>query len=394
MKRLISILFALPAVVFADDFPGVFSGEIAAEYRYYPNEGAYGNTEKHHGSIIVRPEYTLSWDNDRRVVSVIPFIRYDQQDAERSHGDIRELSLVSSWSAVELRLGISKVFWGVTESQHLVDVINQTDLVENPDGEQKLGQPMINPTLISDAGYLDLFILPFFRERTFSGAAGRYRGPIVVDTDQAEYTHPDAEKHIDFALRWRSNWQDLEWALSYFKGTDRDPAFRYDTVQNVLIPVYGQSKQAGLELQYIYEDWLLKAELLCKDSFQYGLYTATTAGFEYTLTNIHNGMDIGLLYEWLYDSRGEMTPNGVSDSSFIATRIAFNNAASTEILAGVIIDNTNSNMSVFRIEASHRLSGSYSLDVELNVIGQPPKNSVLNQFRADDYLQLKLSSYF
>ena len=394
MKTLVSLLLILPSVVFANDIPGVFSGEIAAEYRYFPNEGAYGNTEKHHGSIILRPEYSISWDNDRSVFSAIPFVRYDQQDSARSHADMRELSLVTSWPAVELRFGISKVFWGVTESQHLVDVINQTDLVENPDGEEKLGQPMISPTLITDAGYLELYILPFFRERTFPGEFGRYRGPIVVDTDNAEYIHPDGDKHIDLSLRWSTNWHDLDWALSYFNGTDRDPAFRLDTQRNVLIPVYGQSKQVGLELQYIYKDWLFKTEVLRKDSFQYGLYTAATVGFEYTLTNIHNGMDIGLIYEWLYDSRGEITPYGMFDASFIATRIAVNNAASTEILAGIYLDNASTAMSVFRVEASHRLAPSYSLDVEINIIGQPPEASRLNLFRNDDYLQFRLSRYF
>ena len=40
------------------------------------------------------------------------------------------------WS---LSIGLGKVFWGVTEFNHLVDVINQTDLVEGIDGEAKLG---------------------------------------------------------------------------------------------------------------------------------------------------------------------------------------------------------------------------------------------------------------
>ena len=47
-----------------------------------------------------------------------------------------------------MRLGLRKVYWGVTESQHLVDVINQTEGVENLDGEDKLGQPMLNLALI------------------------------------------------------------------------------------------------------------------------------------------------------------------------------------------------------------------------------------------------------
>ena len=63
------------------------------------------------------------------------------------------------WS---LSIGLGKVFWGVTEFNHLVDVINQTDLVEGIDGEAKLGQPKINLSLINHWGALDFFVLPGF----------------------------------------------------------------------------------------------------------------------------------------------------------------------------------------------------------------------------------------
>ena len=79
-----------------------------------------------------------------------------------------------------MRVGIRKEFWGVTEFQHLVDVINQTDGVEDFDGEDKLGQQMVNLSLVNDWGIVDLFLLPGFRERTYAGEEGRLRGPLVV----------------------------------------------------------------------------------------------------------------------------------------------------------------------------------------------------------------------
>ncbi|MDA7657788.1 hypothetical protein N8737_03705, partial [Verrucomicrobia bacterium] len=104
-----------------------------------------------------------------------PFGRYDGADSERSHVDLREFHIQRIADQWEWRVGVSKVFWGVTESQHLVDVINQTDLVENVDGEDKLGQPMVNLSWISDqAGVIDLFYLPYFRERTFPGRGGAF----------------------------------------------------------------------------------------------------------------------------------------------------------------------------------------------------------------------------
>ena len=58
---------------------------------------------------------------------------------------------------------------GVTESRHLVDVLNQVDGVEDIDEEDRLGQPMINISTQRDWGSVDLFVLPGFRERTFAG---------------------------------------------------------------------------------------------------------------------------------------------------------------------------------------------------------------------------------
>ena len=59
-------------------------------------------------------------------------------------------------------MGIDKVFWGVIESRHLVDYINQTDGVEDVDGEDKLGQPMINLGLQRDWGDLIFFCCLIF----------------------------------------------------------------------------------------------------------------------------------------------------------------------------------------------------------------------------------------
>ena len=77
------------------------------------------------------------WADGKQSVSFIPFARLDQGDDERTHADIRELS----WSYIardyEWTIGFSKVYWGVTEAQHLVDIINQTDLVEDFDRRRK-----------------------------------------------------------------------------------------------------------------------------------------------------------------------------------------------------------------------------------------------------------------
>ena len=149
-------------------------------------------------SAATRPEFYTEWNEGRDAFTFTPFARIDQRDDQRSHYDIRELNWLHVGSNWELRVGAGIIFWGVTESQHLVDIINQTDLVENIDGEDKLGQPMINLSLIRDWGTVDLFVLPGFRKRTFPGPEGRPRIHPPVNADAAVFESDDEDKHIDF----------------------------------------------------------------------------------------------------------------------------------------------------------------------------------------------------
>jgi len=147
------------------------SGFVAVEQRLFFHDPLFPDQKHNNGSFALQPEYYHEWETGSSFI-LVPFARFDSQDSERTHFDIRELNylwLTDNW---EMRMGIGKVFWGVTEFVHLVDIINQTDLVESPDGEEKLGQPMVQLSIARDWGVLDLFVLPGFRERTFPGKKG------------------------------------------------------------------------------------------------------------------------------------------------------------------------------------------------------------------------------
>ena len=158
-----------------------------------------------------------------------------------------------------LRAGIGRVFWGVTESYHLVDVINQTDLVENVDREDKLGQPLVNLTFIRDWGALDLFVLPGFRERTYPGRNGRLRSEPFVDTNRATYESGAARDHVDFAVRWSHVIGDFDIGVAHFHGTSREPRLPLECANGipaivnscnpVLAPRYDVVYRTSLDLQ-------------------------------------------------------------------------------------------------------------------------------------------------
>ena len=123
------------------------TGSIATESRVFWEHARFAGQHGVNGSFSAQPEFYYETENERDSVLFTPFIRIDQGDSRRTHVDIRELTWVRAADTWEFRAGIRRVFWGVAESNHLVDVINQTDLIENIDTEDKLGQPMLNLAL-------------------------------------------------------------------------------------------------------------------------------------------------------------------------------------------------------------------------------------------------------
>jgi hypothetical protein len=376
------------------DFPGQFSGELSIESRFFSEEGIYDNNKKIDASFSIMPEYSYSWDQDRKVFTFVPYFKYSELDEDKTHGDIRELSFVGSYGQLELRAGISKVFWGVTESLHLIDVVNQTDFVENIDTEDKLGQPMVNATIVTSYGNVSAFLLPYFRERTFAGTNGRLRGAVNIDNNNELYSHVDNENHIDYAFRWSHYYDAFEWGISFFKGTDRISRFILNESETLLTPFYVQTEQVSLDLQYVYENWLFKSEVLRKDSQFEKKFHATVTGFEYTFSNIKGkGIDIGVLYEWIYDERKGKSDFGLSDASFFGTRVALNDENSTEFLIGGTYDHYNSDLAFFRLEGSRRINDTLKWELELSVYNNPVSVSFFYQIRKYDYLQFTLFNY-
>ena len=372
---------------------GEWSGYLSGEARAFAHAPADPRQHGNSLSLSAQPEYYTSWDDGRQSFTFVPFARWDANDDQRSHADIRELTWLKAAEDWELRVGIRKLFWGVTESQHLVDIINQTDLVEAPDGEEKLGQPMVNLALIRDWGTLDLFVLPGFRERTFPGVDGRLRSVLPVDDKQAIYESSDKDKHIDLAARWTRVLGDWDIGLSAFKGTSRDPRFIPNGSGTALIPVYDLITQWGLSVQATLGDWLWKLEAINRDSQQEN-YNAFTGGFEYTLVGIaDSAADLGMIAEILYDDRGNDASTPFENDIMVGARLTLNDEQSTEFLLGMIAD-SNDSTRLISLESSRRLGSHWKATLEGRAFLNIPDNDPLTSVRKDDYLQLELARYF
>ena len=205
-----------------------FELEVKTEYRFFWDRAQFVGQKDHYPSIAFQPEYTLDWNEGLESINFTGFFRLDR-DRSRTHWDIRELYYQKAFSNLELNVGLKKIFWGVTESNHLVDIINQTDQVESFTGEEKLGQAMVQLSWVLDKwGTFDLFYLPHHRRRTFAGEYGRLRFAEVIDSDDLGYESGAEEWRQDVALRWSHYFGIVDIGLSHFYGNGREPLFVFD----------------------------------------------------------------------------------------------------------------------------------------------------------------------
>ncbi len=373
------------------------SGYVSLDPRAFPGDPLYPDQHETASlSVSAQPEVYVEWARGDQSLLFVPFFRYDQQDSRRTHVDAREAFYLLVGDTWELRAGLQKVFWGVTESQHLVDVINQTDGVEDVDGEDKLGQPSVSLALIHDWGTLDLYLLPGFRERTFPGREGRLRPPLYVDTDLTTYESDAEEWHVDWAARWSHTLGAFDLGLSHFSGTNREPEFNPTPLASgevVLAPHYSLIDQTGVDVQAITAGWLWKLEAINRYG-QGDRFAALTGGFEYTFSNIRDtGIDVGVLGEYLWDERGDDGTSPFEDDLFAATRIALNDVQDTAILAGVMIDRDTQGASAL-VEASRRVGDAWKLSLETRSVFGTDESDPLHAFRQDDTFRVDLARYF
>ncbi len=328
-------------------------------------------------------------------LTISPFIRVDQHDDDRTHVDLREFIYRHSGDTWEVNAGLGKVFWGVTESNNIVDIINQKDAVEGTSPEHKLGQPMINLLLLKDWGEVSLFILPGFRERTFASEDGRPRGAFPIDTDNPLFESDSKQNHIDVAGRISGAFNEWDLGFHAFRGTAREPLLTMSTPQSSnLTPFYYQLTQIGIDVQATLESWLLKTEAVHKSGAEITDHVQLVSGFEYSFYSVaESDIDIGIVAEWLYDDRTDQADTVFQNDVLIGLRFALNDEQSSEALIGVITD-LDGGGDVFSAEASRRIGDSFKLEIETQIWANTDNDFILNQFEQEDFIQLEFGYFF
>lgn len=372
------------------------SGFTASELRWFPQspqfQGQFSGVEP---SLLLNPEIRYRSEDRQTQAVFIPFLRLSGRDAERTHFDIREAYIATRSGDWDFLAGVNNVFWGVAESRHLVNIVNQTDAIEDTDDEDKLGQPMVNVGLQKDWGRVDLFVLPGFRERPFPGTEGRLRTRLVVDDELATFESGAGNAHVDFAGRYSHVLGDWDVGISTFHGLSREARLLVSADGTRLAPRYDKITQVGLDLQYTLDAWLWKFEGIVREGHGEP-FAAMVGGFEYTFYQVaDSAADIGVLAEAHLDGRdANQTPPTIFDHDlFLGSRLALNDVDDTQALIGTVIDVEDGSLSFF-IEAERRLGDSWKIEAEARLLGNIDEQNTLAPFKRDSFFNLRLSRFF
>lgn len=412
-----------------------FTGRLSAQSRWFPQTALFSGQRAHASGFVAEPNLYVE-DEGGLILNVTPFFRYDSADGRRTHFDLREAYVLLSGAigngGWELRLGVDRVFWGVVESRHLVDIVNQIDLVEHPDEKTRMGQPMAYAAWSSDWGVLELLGMSYHRKRTFPGGKGRLRASVVVDEDRVEYESSSGKWQPDFAARYSHTLGLMDFGISVFDGTAREPALGVGLsgmsgpppvppvppgpdgnsgtpgpphvpyaliVPPVLYPIYNQIRQYGLDAQWTTGSLLLKLEAVRRSGAPNlagveETYNAFVLGGEYTFFSLWDSdADLTLFAEWDHDGRGRRATNFYENDLFAALRLMLNDVQGTEATVSVLHD-LDKNQRIFGFELARRLTDSFSLDLGAVAITNIDRDDLYYDLRRDGFVQLGIDYHF
>ena len=130
--------------------------QLTVQQRYFGQTGSTGQAQAH---TLLSLLSDWSWQDEDGVHSfqLTPCVRWQQRDSASNLLDLQQAYWRYAASNWELKAGNDIVFWGVSESQRLVDVINQVDMVGGVELETRLGQPMLSFKGWNRAGTLELY---------------------------------------------------------------------------------------------------------------------------------------------------------------------------------------------------------------------------------------------
>ena len=342
----------------------------------------------HQISAALSPHIYLSPARSGFEYTVHPFIRIDERDQERAHADFRELKVDYVTTEWAVTAGFDQIYWGVMENHHLIDIINQTDYNESPNGEDKLGQPLLGLSLFLDNAMLEMLILLGYREPAVPTAGARLSYPPDADYVYEGWWN---ELHPDFALRYEKQLKNIDLGISYFGGHSRTPELRTDTNGSQFWYV-DLVNQTALDVKANLGKLDLMAEIYYRSMGEYSA-RASVLGAEYRLLAL-TPASFSILSEYSWDQRGQLAfDNTFQNDLFVGARVLINALRDSEILLGHSYD-LDFNSQYGFLDANINVTDKISVGFEAWWFDIDSNDYANRAFNNDNFLQLTLAYNF
>lgn len=400
-RALLLGLWLPTGISWAGEWNMYWQGNVEVQSRAFFHGPDGAQEDQFQYSYAVTPQFKATASSSDSSITGKLFYRKDFTDDVRTHWDIRELKFDQRFEETTVSVGVDSVFWGKTESQNLVDVINQRDGVEGVFTDEKLGQPMVRVRQVAESGAWEAYYLPYSRQATYAGRHGRLRTKPGIDGDRAQYREAAKQWYPGMALRWEPNVPEFDMGLSVFHGLSRNPAFA-PIEQNGkpwLAPVYSAITQVGLDVQYVSDQTLYKLEGIYRHgqldlTLSERSYAAMTIGLEHTLGGFLQGAgDLGLILEYNRDGLGKRSINALEDDVVLGLRYGLNDVADTSLLATVAVDRLYGSR-LYKVELDRRIGQSLKLSGELFVPVLNDDEEFIYGYRRDAVVTTSLTYYW
>lgn len=383
-----ALLFSLDAIA---QMP---RGHIGVDALYFPDDPLFPeqSTASTIPSVLGSLDWTTDLTRDTRF-DLGAYLRVARHTQDKISGDIKEAVIRSRIDRTDIKLGILQENWSILEAWNPIDLLNQRDMVEDFQGDVKLGQPGVTASTFYQDLVISAWVLPYTRERRIAEQKDRLR---TLSAPLKDSVFENGQSDSSFALRFQYRLGDFDIAASQFWGHAREPIYQPVLQQSTLVgfdEVYEEIAQSGLELRYVAGDTVLKAELISQtggsDSF-----VGSGIGSETTFNQITDGFSSITVYlEAYYDTRNELAPlTPFQRDVFVGFRYNTNDVNDT-LLDVRYTHDVEFHSDLIDVRASRRLGGAQTISAQILLPQSVSEDPALKGFENDPYFKLSWAWY-
>ena len=123
-------------------------------------------------------------------------------------------------------------------------------------------------------------------------------------------------------------------------------------------------------------------------------YYSHTGGVEYNIYGVGGTTaDLGLLFEYMRDSRLDLSTDPLHHDVFLGARLGLNDEADSQALLGIVKDIDASTRQYF-LEASKRIFDGVKATMEVQVFSSVTANDALRGLKDDDFVRIEVAYYY